>query len=45
MDELLKGAGNIVQALANLRENWRMRVSKRLDVTMVLVNMMNRCHT
>ena len=37
MNELLKGAGNIVKALANVRENWRVRISKRLDVTVVLV--------
>ena len=38
MNELLKGAGNIVKALANLRANWGVRISERLDVTAVLVN-------
>ena len=35
MDELLKRAGNIMEALANSRGFGGVRVSKRLDVTMV----------
>lgn len=35
MDELLKGAGNIMEALANSRGHWGVRVSKSLDVRVV----------